>query len=75
MIKSIDKSMTDYIVTHGKEKIRCTIIDINGVEFRVGNVLCDGKIYFVVSAKSKIIECMEIDIKDEESDNEYIELI
>ena len=62
----MDKSLIDYIMTHGREKSRCTIIDINGVEFRVGNVICDGKIYFVVSAKSKVIECMEIDTRKED---------
>ena len=57
----MNKQLAEYVMTHGREKSRCAIIDINGVEFRVGNVICDNKIYFVVSAKSKVIECVEIE--------------
>lgn len=56
----MDKQLTEYVMTHGREKSRFGVIDRSGVEFRVGNVICDGKIYFVVSANGKIVECMEI---------------
>jgi hypothetical protein len=58
----MNKQLAEYVMTHGREKSRCTIIDKNGVEFRVGNVICDNKVYFVVSANSKVIGCKEIEI-------------
>ena len=55
-----DKQLTEYVMTHGREKSRFGVVDRSGVEFRVGNVICDGKAYFVVSAIGKIVECMDI---------------
>lgn len=56
------KAMLAYCVTMcGKEKSRLSIVDYCGVEFCCGNVLYDGKIFFVVSANGKIVECMEIE--------------
>lgn len=49
------------VVTYGKEISRFSAIDRDGVEFRCGNVLYDGKIFFVVSANGKIIECLPIE--------------
>lgn len=56
----MDKQLTEYVMTHGREKFRFTMTDRTGIEFRSGNVLCEGKVYFVVSANGKIVECMEI---------------
>ena len=56
----MDGQLTKYVMTHGREKSRFGVVDRSGIEFRVGNVICDGKIYFVVSANGNIIECMEI---------------
>lgn len=57
-----EKAMLTYCVTmYGKEKSRLSIVDDCGVEFCCGNVLYDGKIFFVVSANGKIVECMEIE--------------
>jgi hypothetical protein len=56
----MDKQSTKYVMTHGREKSRFTMTDRAGIEFRSGNVICDGKVYFIVSANGKIMECMEI---------------
>jgi hypothetical protein len=54
------QSVIEYILNNGKEKSRCVIHDSRGIEFRVGNFVCDNRVYFVVFANSKVIECMEI---------------
>lgn len=57
-----EKAFLAYCISrYGKEKSRFSAIDRDGIEFRCGNVLYDGKIFFVVSANGKIVECMEID--------------
>ena len=61
----MDKQLTEYVMTHGREKSRFGVIDRSGVEFRVGNAICDGKIYFIVSANGKIVECMEITTEED----------
>lgn len=58
----MNKQLAEYVMAHGREKCGCTIIDKSGVKFRVGNVICDNKIYFVASANSKVIGCKEIEI-------------
>jgi hypothetical protein len=58
----MDKVLIEHIMTHGREKSRLGVVDRSGVEFRVGNVVCDSKVYFVVSANGKIVECVEIEI-------------
>lgn len=47
----------------GKEKSRFSVVDRYGVEFHCGNVVCKEKIFFVVSANGKIIECMPIEME------------
>ena len=56
------KAILSYFVNReGKEKSRFSVIDHSGVEFCCGNVDYDGKIFFIVSANGKTVECMEID--------------
>ena len=62
-MKRMDQVLIEHIMTHGREKSRFGVVDRSGVEFRVGNVVCDSKVYFVVSANGKIVECMEIDVR------------
>ena len=62
----MDKKLVEYVMKHGRERSRCAVVDKTGVEFRIGNVVCDGKVYFVVSANGKIVECMEIDMRKED---------
>lgn len=60
-----EKAMLAYCVTmYGKEKSRLSIVDSCGVEFCCGNVLYDGKIFFVVSANGKTVECLEIETEE-----------
>ena len=61
----MNEQLTKYIITHCREKSRCTVTDRSGIEFRIGNVICDNKIYFVVSANGKIVECMEITTEED----------
>ena len=62
----MDKQLIGYVLTHGRERSRCAVVDKTGVEFHIGNIVCDGKVYFIVSANGKIVECMEIDVRKEE---------
>ena len=61
----MDEQLTEYVLTHGREKNRFGVVDQSGTEFRVGNVICGGKIYFVVSANGKVVECMEITTEED----------
>lgn len=61
----MDEQLTKYVMTHGRENSRFGVIDRSGVEFRVGNVICDGKTYFVVSANGKIIEFVEVTTEED----------
>lgn len=57
-----EKAMLAYCVTmYGKEKSRFSVVDRSGVDFNCGNVVYDGKIFFVVSANGKIVECLQIE--------------
>lgn len=59
------KAMLAYCVTmYGKEKSRISVVDGSGVEFNCGNVVYDGKIFFVVFANGKTVECMEIEMEE-----------
>lgn len=66
----MDKVLIEHIMTHGREKSRFGVVDRSGVKFRVGNVVCDSKVYFVVSANGKIVECVEIDMRKEDEKND-----
>lgn len=60
-----EKAMLAYCVTmYGKEKSRLSIVDGCGVEFCCGNVVYDGKIFFIVSANGNIVECLEIEMDE-----------
>lgn len=57
-----EKAFLAYCVSrYGKAKSRFSVVDRLGVEFCCENVFYDGKLFFVVSANGKIVECMEID--------------
>ena len=56
-----DKSVIDYILNNGIEKTRCIVIDAKGIAFRISNFVCDNKVYFVVFANSKVVECVEFE--------------
>lgn len=57
-----EKALLEYcVVTYGKEKTRFSHISQAGVEIHIGNYIYDGKIYFVVSANGKIVECLPIE--------------
>ena len=62
----MDKKLVEYVMKHGRERSRCAVVDKTGVEFCIGNVVCDGKVYFIVSANGKIVVCMEIDMRKED---------
>lgn len=59
--KEHEKSLFSYCVKkYGEEKSKFSMTDKFGVEFCIGNFVYDCKLFFVVSANGKVVECAEI---------------
>lgn len=61
--KQISWKVEDIVLDIGKEKSRFCMEDKYGVQYTVSVYDLMGKLFFVVCANGKTVECMEIDTK------------